>query len=430
VKNILIIVDSHNDLDHALPLIFYLNKRKDIELTVVATSIKMVNSCNDFVRYLNKELNVKVHDINQILAPLYVPFIKTYISMQKSCSKHKSNPFYLPILFLISILRPLILLFSRRSLVRLFSHFKPSYIMMDFGKEITIHGRNILYHSRLLNIPVIGYLHGYSVYTNKDPLVKDKSDIGRVKKAIVQMIKDHRKRTYCDCYLVGVNQKNTYFSTSMMGNYESSELHRVYELGLPRYCREWIKIYRDKIVSSVFNHGDTRKVNVVLFLSHPKYNVNLTQLYDTINLLSKIETINFIFKPHPRVELDGVNIGKESMLSVSYASSIQLSEWADIGIVFGSSIAFQLLLDKVALIVPSYLHSNRTIFEKNNVCISVDNEVELEKTLRLTLGDINNLLDQSLIDEFIDKIIYGGCKSFSALMDEYFSKLINCKVTK
>ena len=60
-------------------------------------------------------------------------------------------------------------------------------------------------------------------------------------------------------------------------------LNRVYEVGVPRYATEWIAKYRNNIMkSNSFTYGENNRINVVLFMSHPQYNVQIDALMDTI----------------------------------------------------------------------------------------------------------------------------------------------------
>jgi hypothetical protein len=154
-------------------------------------------------------------------------------------------------------------------------------------------------------------------------------------------------------------------------------------------------------------------------MSHPQYNVKINELYSLINELSHLNNINFVYKPHTRKGLHLIDTQKLHGLDASGTSSVLLSEWADLGIVYGSSIGFQFLIDKVPLIIPSFVHSNKTIYETDRVTISANTLEELSSLVCRPKSEIVNLIDQNKVDVFIDNAIYGDNRD--NMMDTYCS---------
>jgi hypothetical protein len=233
--------------------------------------------------------------------------------------------------------------------------------------------------------------------------------------------------TYFDRYVTGIRQKKSFFSSSQMPHFEECYLSRVLEVGMPRFSKEWIFKYKEKVIRSQgFTYGDTNKINVILFMSHPQYNVLADELMATIKILSSCNTINFVYKPHTRNGLDRINLKKLNGYDASKVSSLELSSWADVGIVYGSSVAFQLLNDDVPLIMPKYLHLNTTIFEENNVCIVVNNINEMISIFSKTKKEISDMIIRKNVSKFIRNYVYGG-NDYSSLMKDFYRSSVGFK---
>jgi hypothetical protein len=174
-----------------------------------------------------------------------------------------------------------------------------------------------------------------------------------------------------------------------------------------------------------FDFGDKKKINVVLFLSRVKQNVLEREFFDMLNLLSDINNINFVYKSHPRLFFD-IDKG----YNASNINSFQLSAWADVSILFGSSIAIHLLLDNVPIIVPSFVHTNSTILEKYKICITAKDIGELETLLsNNTKDEIRNLIDNTKVERFLNKYL-DSHKDYEQIMQEYYEAMVSNKLFK
>jgi hypothetical protein len=304
----------------------------------------------------------------------------------------------------------------------------PNKIIMDNGFELSFHGEGIINFARKEKVPVICYSHGYSIYSNQNPLTKDRNNIGFLKSTIIRLATFTKKRIYADCYLTGPKQKDTYFTTpGMSGKYDPTKLYKVHEIGMPRYTYEWCTKYRNMILKEEsFTYGDSNKLNVVLYMTHPKYSVNLRELYKLIERLSSLNFINFVYKPHTRTGLEMINKNMLNGFDAGDVNSILLSEWADIAVIYGSSISFQLLIDRTPIVVPTFVHGNKTILEDNEVCIKSNSLDELINTL--TEYSNKNYVDyqnDKNIELFINEYMYGN-KSHDQMMQQYYDSIENC----
>ena len=410
MKRILILIRSFNDFDQALPIIDYIANNSDNTVSVWSFN-KNLKGCGTHIKYLDS-LNIPVEYLSDKISKISKYILKFYLPLTNISLKAQKYSFLIPVTILVSNIRPVIDALLNNEYSRILKNHSFNIIMIDTGMETSNDGRSMLAASKGNGICVVGYSHGYSVYSNSDPLQKDKLMHGKIKSFLIKMAKPLRKRVYADCYLAGVGQINAYFRhPKQSGNFELSELHKVKETGMPRYAREWVDKYRNHVLhDQSFSYGDKNNLNVVLFMSHPQYNVRMDMLYLLINKLSVLDNINFVYKPHTRKGLHLININKLNGLDASDISSVSLSEWADVGIVYGSSIGIQLLVDSVPLVVPSFVHLNTTIYEDNGVAISIDTIDELTDLMHKSKTEIINMIDQNKVDNFIDNAIYGNDK--------------------
>tara|TARA_Y100000031_G_C8134567_1_gene344598 strand:+ start:169 stop:717 length:549 start_codon:yes stop_codon:yes gene_type:complete len=173
-----------------------------------------------------------------------------------------------------------------------------------------------------------------------------------------------------------------------------------------------------------FVYGDENKLNVVLFLSQLHLNVYEMELVNTLQELSKIDNINFVYKPHTR-GFYGIDESTINGVNASNVGSILLSAWADVGIVISSSIGLQLLLDNVPIIVPSYVSSNDYTIEKYKICITANSLDDLITILSdNTKEDIAKLIDNRKKEKFLNKFLDAN-KSYKQIMQEYYEAVVD-----
>ena len=308
-------------------------------------------------------------------------------------------------------------------------------IMVYVGGESVFPYSVIVKYAEKRCIKTIGYFQGFYLYSN----LKISGKALTVKRSIRRAVPDYikkGKRQYCNYYLVGKSMKNTFFrSVASIG---FNKMDRIVETVTPRYTKGWTKIFRAYLMKNEkINYGDEKKTNVVFFLSQVKQNVNYKEFINIFQLLSKLDNINFVYKPHTRglfkTQKDAIraSLGSDKIISGydgSHINSMLLSAWADVGIVFGSSIAMQLLLDDVPIIVPSYVHTNTTILEKNKICITANCMDELISILaNNTKDDIRKLIDNARVEKFLNEY-FDANKDYEQIMQEYYEAVVNNKL--
>jgi len=425
LKKIIIFIDSYNDVDHILPFIDYVLKNNKANITLRKLRSSNLSGCESHLQYLSDKYKLTPENYDDSFSIAYKIIMRLYWVLRDFSVKAKQHSSLLLFWFFVVHLHNVVLLLTQLEVRRTAKKIDADTIMMDFGKELTFVGTAIISHFHNKPTSVIGYLHGFSIYTNLDPLQKDKSELGWVKRFISALVKPKRKRTYCDRYVVGADQKHTYFSTSMMSHYDKKYLDRVHEVGIPRFTSEWISEYKNNVLNlQGFTYGNSNRLNVVLFMSHPQYNVNVELLVSTIRQLSLCKNINFVYKPHTRNGLDRITPKELNGYDACDISSLELSEWADVGIAYGTSVAFQLLQDNVPLVMPKYIHLNSTIFEENNACIVVDSVNELTDVFNNPISDIYDMVNHERVNFLIKHYVYGDC-DYNHMMDKFYCSSVD-----
>ncbi len=425
MKKIIIFIDSYNDFDHILPFIDYIILNKRVNVVLYKTKKSNLSGCEDHLLYLKETYDLVPINYDENFSKKYLFLMSVYLKLGIFSKKAKQNSYLLPFLMIFSRLKPLVEYFTKYEIEKKQESINADIIMMDFGQELSLFGRAMVKHVQGRDVKTIGHLHGYSIYTNTDTLQKDKIVLSPIKKFISNIVNPATARLYFDRYVVGIDQKYTNFCSSQQPNFNRKEFSRILEVGIPRFAEEWIVKYRKNIVHSKdFVYGDDEKINVVLFMSHPKYNVCVDELMLTIKALSSCNAINFVYKPHTRNGLHRINFEALNGYDASSISSLELSSWADVGIVYGSSIAFQLLQDNVPLIMPTYLHLNATIFEKNDVCIVANNLNDLMNTFNCSKDEIYKMINKDNVYDFIKHYVYGE-GNYKTLMSNFYNSSTN-----
>ncbi len=424
MHNLNVFIKSFQDLDHATPIVSYLSDKTNVNIRLYSFT-RDLPKCKEHLGFLRDEYGLTVRYLDDHIESPYKQIIRIYNNFLRRKSNIKNRKISLMVdIMSAKIISPFIGFVIERSIHSYLSSIKNEKILIDLGTEIGAYGRAFVKKSKFHNVKIIGYLHGYYVFSGSKNLRKDWARLNFIKKTASLLSKYKRKQLYCDCYLVGNKQKETWFSSSSMGNFDKEELNRVKEIGIPRYTREWIKIYRKKILpNKKFIYGDKESINVVFYMVHPKYNIKVESLLNMVGAINNIPNINFVYKPHTRNGLDGIDTTRMKGFDASNVSSVLLSEWADIGIDIGSSITIQLLIDNVPVIVPTFICNNSTIFQEMGVCSEVASIKGLISAIENTK---NNKVDKDKrIDKFISEIVYGN-RDYNDLLDCFYESIIQC----
>jgi hypothetical protein len=138
----------------------------------------------------------------------------------------------------------------------------------------------------------------------------------------------------------------------------------------------------------------------------------------TFDILSKLEGINMVVKPHTRTGREAKVYENMPLSNVSEFSSVELSEWADVVLAIGSSIIIEPLKQGKPVLYLKYLHDNITQYEELGACWTIYNEAELKDAL-LSLRDNKKKVayPKENVNKFLSEIIYGGSNERDVLGD-------------
>ena len=266
----------------------------------------------------------------------------------------------------------------------------------------------ILEAAKELSIPTVALPHGVFIYTNEDVQTISKT-------------KDQFERyNHFDFVVV----QNRLFKDVILRSGVSKE--KIFVLGSSRYSKEWM-IQHEKILPRTLKSkkGNNDKLKVIFMTTRPHYRVDMKRMLETYHLLSRLDGIEVMVKPHTRT-------GKESKIyenipldNVADVSSVELCSWADVVLVIASSIIIEALVHKKPALYLKYLHENITEYEGFNACWTISSENELKNALISLRNDKSTLpYSDNAVNGFLSEIIYGGRDEHDVLGD-YVNFIIN-----
>ena len=421
-KNYIIFIRTIGGLDHVLPFIDYVlsNNKGTVQLISNVEEIPGAQDHLEFLRRIHKIKPVYLFDI--VFSAFYKKIYRKYNMFVDTTQR-----FYIKIPYttffstciITAMFRIYLFVLSKPIRGFIYGLDNSNVIITDVGSEVNFPNKFVVKYAGKRFLSTICFIHGIMVWTNLDN-IKGKhrrSDYKSIKNKIRNIIQG--KRCYSDKYLTCYYQKETFFKSSSLRGFKEHE--RVIEVGAPRFTYEWNDVIKNYLLEKYeFKYGDRAKLNVVIFVSNFIYNVIPEMFYKTISELGALEHINLVCQARTKGELEKVDDSLFKVYKVFDIPSIVMSDWADVGILYGSSIGFQLLLDKVPIIVPSYIHTNHTIYEKYDVCIKAKNIEELKRILSHDKESIRSLFKHKKSNKFINDIVYGN-KTYQQLMEAYLS---------
>jgi len=224
-----------------------------------------------------------------------------------------------------------------------------SVLVTDFGGDELY--EQILIQSKAINLCTVGILHGLNIYTNK-LLIKNQ---------LSYEMKNNENFKYAD-YL---NYMVPYCSLGVE-TLKNAYQTQVVKLPSLRYTQEWIenRKKREKVFSTQFDNY----LKIVYMVSSENYNIWTNEEYKTMKMISLIEGIVLVIKPHPRtlVTVDKMrHLESDKFIIVdNNTSSSALVDWCDIVMFTSSSILLECLVQKKKILYMRYLHCNSINLEK------------------------------------------------------------------
>ena len=413
MKKLFFFVREYNDFDHLLPIIYYLNKKKIFSIKIFSIGTNIYKS-KHHLKILNNELNLKIKKFDELYKKNI--FYYLHIFFFKLIDKIKVRNKYLNILIFFC-LKSLSLL-SQYFFFKIFKSkflkiFLNSVIIPDFGTENIFPYNGILKICKKNKIPIVAYAHGVNIFSNLDPIRTSLDQPNIFKKFILNILLLKFNNYYYDKYLVGIEQ-NVYFRSTMYKSFNKTELKRIVEIGIPRFTDEWIQIldnYYNK------NFKSTKKINLCIFLSNEKFNVDIYKLDNLLKRLSTLNNINFMIKGHTRSGLSGLK-NKSYSNYISNEESNNIISNIDIAIAYGTSIVFQALQKRIPLLIPSYLDNNNHIFIKYEACYEAKNEESVIEFIDKYNKELYWEEKKINIKKFINKIVYNN-QNYETMMEQY-----------
>ena len=421
-KNIVVFIRSHNDFDHILPILDYLINVKLLNVTIYGVTSQGYEKCEKHILYVTEVLKTDIIPFEQIhynYFSRYILILADLMYKKPKCKLHLLNLFFA---FLLSnfrrLIQKIVSIHVRKFIINL---PKNTILLADFSTENHFPYKYFIKYSNKFNIPIVAYLHGYYIFDNLNPIKSKKQRAPSKVSYFINKYLFGKCARYYDGYLVGTYQKDKYFKSNLYGTFTKHS--RVIEIGVPRFTREWISKFSVGYGLSSYKKRHKKSIKVALFVSNIKFGVNTELVNKIVNKLVAVNGVDLKIVSHTR------GIGYESDFNASLVakkSSSEIIEWADIGIVYGSSMIFEMLVRRVTVVIPKFIDSNTTIFEGKNICIesnSVEDLVEFICDIKSVENKINNID----VDNFINEYVYANCKTYEDLMDKFYYNIINFK---
>ncbi len=205
----------------------------------------------------------------------------------------------------------------------------------------------------------------------------------------------------------------------------------IFVLGSARYCNEWMT-QNKKILPRTMNSNPEipGRLKAVFMTTRFAYRIDVERMLKTFELLSELEGIKMVVKPHTRTGKEAKVYQNIPLTDVAEFSSVELCEWADVVLVIGSSILIEPLKQGKPVLYLKYLHENTTQYEEFDACWTIHDEAELKGAL-LSLRENKTKVpytDEN-IDRFLSEIINGG-KDERDVLGDYEGFIVNSTVNR
>ncbi len=263
----------------------------------------------------------------------------------------------------------------------------------------------ILRPARALGIPIISVPHGYHTWVNNDFNDTTSSSINATGD-LPQMTNRNR----FSAYVVQSNNIKRYCVESGI------DQSKIKVLGSARFCKEWSKINLQLCSKhNNFVNYDNR-ISVLFFLSHWVYNVDRKRCVNLLETIAQKESVSLVIKGHTRGRVTGgLSDDEEKRLdkypSIKYADerlhSPFLVTQADVVIVFGSSICFEALQQRVPVCKPNFLSRNITIFDNSGLVFEANTEEEVIRFVTSEELRRSAMPTEEVVENFFEEHIEG-----------------------
>jgi hypothetical protein len=202
-------------------------------------------------------------------------------------------------------------------------------------------------------------------------------------------------------------------------------------LGSARYCDEWMKLNTSILPKTMKNTTENLgRLKAVFMTTRFAYRIDVKRMLKTFDLLSGIEGIEMVVKPHTRTGEEAKVYENIPLRNVAEFSSVELCEWADVVLVIGSSILIEPLKRGKPVLYLKYLHENTTQYEEFGACWTIHNEADLKAALlSLQENKIKVPYTDESVARFCAEIIYGG-QDVRDVLGDYVSFIVRSAVNR
>ena len=398
-KRIVFLIRAFNDIDHFTPLIDRVASDREFEVSVYSVNWKYDLNANPNVAYLFKRRGVSVSYlwggpdsslIEKITLRSIEKVSRSVTFFRKRLSRfnryRKKCEYWL---------------YAQLPTTKIFRPQKPEVVIFDWMNAEHPRNRSIVMQCNHENIPTVCLPHGVWVYSN---------EFATQKRALA----DPEKNLYFDLY--PCPGKHTDYLVE-----RGVPVARVVELGSMRYCQKWLEIYLKEIANSSYVGRSGSALKLVIFLSQSFYNVDDDALCRLISEVSLIPGLDIAIKPHTRgisIEYIQEIMGDNEIEICGDVSSVELIAWADAAIVYGSSIAIQVLSQNKVLLYPDFIDTNTVHFADMKACWIVRSASEMADALRALSNETAQVpYKRESVDKFLSQVVYAGKEPGDVIQD-------------
>ena len=203
-------------------------------------------------------------------------------------------------------------------------------------------------------------------------------------------------------------------------------------IGSPRYCKDWLKIKsKIKLDGKDVKINKSYKVKALFLIPKGFINIFNEELIRTIDFISSYKEIELILlnnnSTYPKIPsyiANRINI-RRYLVAKQYSTS-KLIEWADIVFHAGTGVIFESFMKDKITVLPRYLSSNTFISDKYNAGFNLRNRDELRNLCNTAVKSLENLKRKyqketnSSNKKFINDYVYGNLKSVPKNLIKYF----------
>jgi hypothetical protein len=421
LKNYLFIIRSYNDIDHFTPILDFMMKNKLAKVFLYSSAPIQLILPNENLDYLKKEYGLEPLYLLDPKGNFFIKILERVIIEIKLFNTKALLPKIIELILnhITKRLRFLLIFIQKITfenfLTVLFRKINPDLVIYDWTNPDMFPYSIITKNAKKSKIPVVSIPHGLYIYLSTDP-----TGGGNNKFRLAEDKRINNNMNF-DWYVVQNNIKKKHILDC--GIKEDS----IVSMGSLRYEQDWLKKQKEVFSKNKYNlSGDD--VKIVIFPSKLHYKGLKSAYTDIIEQACQLSN-RVVLKPHTRhMRLHDLKASiKSSGIKVvtNQFSSTELINWCDIGIVWGSSIGIQLVVQNKKLFYPRYAHDLETIYDKYLPEIVVNNTEELIEGIKKHLNNKNiNYSDKSK-NKFIEEVIYGGDMAQSPLQKytQFFDKI-------